>query len=245
MTLQAALADSSCDEIWLKQGLYKPGMQRSDTFNIPRPLKLYGGFVGGETSLAQRGTNSRLTVLSGDIDGDDTGAAANNGITANASDIAGSNSYHVVRIIPSSTNPAFTPTNTVIDGLTITGGQATGSNPDHMGAGLLCQALSAGRKCSPRIANVTFSGNRATNVGGGMLTSAKTTGESSPVVTHSTFSGNEALYGGGLAVDVIPNSDATTGSPSIAHSTFSGNAAGRGGAVYLAQTVALQPAWST
>lgn len=71
-----------------------------------------------------------------------------------------------------------------------------------------------------------------------MSVSAKSNAESSPEITHSTFSGNQALYGGGLAVDVIPNNDATTGSPSIAHSTFSGNAAGRGGAVYVAQTVA-------
>ena len=56
MTLQGALANTGCDEIWLKQGLYKPGTQRADTFAINRPLQLYGGFVGGETTRGERGT---------------------------------------------------------------------------------------------------------------------------------------------------------------------------------------------
>ncbi|GAB1385165.1 hypothetical protein MASR1M59_03130 [Melaminivora sp.] len=241
MTLPAALATSGCNEIWLKQGIYQPGTQRSDSFTITRPLKLYGGFTGGETALAQRGTHSRLTVLSGDIDGNDTVDA--HGITARYGDIQGSNSYHVVRF---GTTTAFTPTNTVIDGLTITGGQATSSNPNHMGAGLLCQALGAGRECSPRLANVTVSGNLANNSGGGMYASAKNSGKSSPEITHSTFSGNQALYGGGLAVDIIPYNDATTGSPAIVHSTFSGNAALQlGGAVYLGKTVAASVAHVT
>ena len=230
MTLPAALAASSCDEIWLKQGIYRTGPARTDTFNIPRPLKLYGGFVGSETELAQRGTNSRLTVLSGDIDGDDTVDA--NGITTDTSRIAGSNSYHVVRINKDSSKAVFTPADTVIDGLSITGGRANGGNHDDDGAGLHCWGVGAGRECSPHIANVTFSGNLADRSGGGMYAYANSSSKSSPEITHSTFSGNAALYGGGLAVNIVLINGAT-GSASIAASTFSGNMANFGGAAYL------------
>ena len=246
MTLPAALAASGCDEIWLQQGLYKPGTQRADSFNIPRPLHLYGGFAGNETERGQRAANSRLTVLSGDIDGNDT---ATDGIVLDTSGIAGDNSYHVLRINQAAAALVFTPANTVIDGLTITGGQADGSGWENKGAGLLCVAVNANRECSPRIANVTFSGNLAANEGGGMLAYAKSNGRSSPEITHSTFSGNAAWYGGGLAVDITIQSDATTGSPSIAHSTFSGNvatgASGMGGAVYLNGTTAASVAHVT
>lgn len=67
--LQSALARPACSEIWIQQGTYKPteGADRSIAFTINRPVKLYGGFAGTETALAQRSADSRLTVLSGDI----------------------------------------------------------------------------------------------------------------------------------------------------------------------------------
>lgn len=246
MALQTALGTVSCTEIWLMQGVYKPGTQRADSFNIPRPLHLYGGFAGNETERNQRAANSRLTVLSGDIDNNDT---ATDNIVLGTSGIAGGNSYHVLRINQASNAIAFTPANTVIDGLTITGGQADGSGWESDGAGLLCLAVGANRECSPRIANVTFSGNLAANSGGGMYTFAKDNGKSSPEITHSTFSGNTAAwYGGGLTVDIVILSNAT-GSPSIAHSTFSGNAATgtntMGGAVHLVGTTAASVAHVT
>jgi len=246
MALQTALGTASCTEIWLKQGVYKPGTQRADSFNIPRPLHLYGGFAGNETERNQRAANSRLTVLSGDIDGNDI---ATDNIVLGTNGIQGGNSYHVLRINQAGAAIAFTPANTVIDGLTITGGQADGSGWEGDGAGLLCLAVNANRECSPRIANVTFSGNLAANSGGGMYTFAKDDGKSSPEITHSTFSGNTAgWYGGGLTVDIVILSNAT-GSPSIAHSTFSGNAATgtntMGGAVHLVGTTAASVAHVT
>lgn len=46
--LQSALADANCDEIWASQGTYLPTLtvDRSISFAINRPLKLYGGFAG-------------------------------------------------------------------------------------------------------------------------------------------------------------------------------------------------------
>ena len=161
MTLQAALGNSGCDEIWLKQGLYKPGTQRDATFAINRPVQLYGGFVGGETARGQRGTNSRLTVLSGDIDDDDTTDA--NGIVLDADNQGGGNSYNVVYLRPFGVNPDLTRANTVIDGLTIPAGHANGGSGYSGGGGLRCDAQNG--ECSPTLRNLTFSGNYASSGG--------------------------------------------------------------------------------
>ena len=222
MTLPAALAASGCDEIWLRQGLYKPGAARTDSFGINRPLQLYGGFAGGETLRAQRNTNSRLTVLSGDIDANDTADA--NGIVLDASSIAGGNSYNVVRIggNDSTGNGHYTAVNTVIDGLSITAGDA-----NFQGGGLFCNGAS--RTCSPRIANVSFSGNRAATAGGALFVNALNSGIGSPDISHSSFSGNRASVGGGIMLLVNGGGVA---SPGIRHSTFSGNGATFGGALY-------------
>jgi hypothetical protein len=66
---------------------------------------------------------------------------------------------------------------------------------------------------SPSLTEVTFSGNRATSYGGGMLNS-----ESSPSITNVTFVGNSALNDGGG----MYNQDS---SPTLTNVIFSGNAA--------------------
>ena len=232
MTLQSALANTGCDEIWLQQGLYKPGTQRDATFAINRPVQLYGGFVGGETARGQRGTNSRLTVLSGDIDGNDSADA--NGIVLDASDQSGANSYNVVYLRINSANPALTRANTVIDGLTITAGRADGGSGNSGGGGLRCNAQDGA--CSPTLRNLTFSGNYASS--GGALFNSGYNGEASPLISHATFTGNVSGGSGGAIYNSV--SGTGSGSPTIAQSTFSGNRAGyRGGAIY--NDGALQP----
>jgi hypothetical protein len=224
MTLQAALGNGGCDEIWLQQGLYKPGTQRSDAFHIKRPLALYGGFVGGETARGQRATNSRLTVLSGDIDNNDT--TDTDGIVRDAvhQDSGGGNSFNVVYLRLNSGNPSLTRLNTIIDGLTITAGRANGSNIQSSGGGLRCDAQNG--ECSPTLRNLTFSGNYASS--GGAIYNSGNNGIASPLITHSTFTGNVSGASGGA----IYNSVFGTGSssPRIEHSTFSGNRATGGGA---------------
>ena len=52
--LQLAIsAASSGDEIWVAQGVYKLGNNRTDSFDIPDGVTIYGGFAGDETNLAQ------------------------------------------------------------------------------------------------------------------------------------------------------------------------------------------------
>lgn len=221
--LQAALADTNCDEIWARQGTYlpTPTADRSISFAIDRPLKLYGGFAGGETLLAQRSSDNRLTVLSGDI-----------GVAGDNTD----NSRHVV-VIGAAGNGVHQRSDTVVDGLSIVGGNvfSIGQYSETQGGGLLCSAIGSGRVCSPTLSNVLFRDNSSIQSGGALASMAGSGGVSSPLILQSTFTGNTAINGGG-AVFVWAGS-ASTANPEIAQSSFDANAVSGptsfGGAVFL------------
>jgi parallel beta-helix repeat protein len=72
---------------------------------------------------------------------------------------------------------------------------------------------------SPSITNTTFTGNSATNRGGGMHNSSPTI-----TITNTTFTGNSANYGGGMYN--------RSSSPSITNTIFTGNSATFGGGVF-------------
>ena len=249
-TLPAALLEVGCTEIWLKQGLYRAPY---DGFAIERPLHLYGGFKGNEATRAQRATNSRLTVLTGDIDGDDTVDAQ--GIVHTPADIVdmpGGNASHVLTIggLGTEGNGVYTPANTVIDGLTLTGGNAITSTSYHVyGAGLFCNGNGAGKECSPRISHVTFSGNHARFGGGAMTAMAGDGGKSSPEITHSLFTGNTTDGGSGRGGALqFEGYLGGTIHPRISQSTFTDLVGDLGAAIYLyADTVqgSLQLEFST
>lgn len=119
--LQSALAIAiSGDEIWVAEGIYRPGIQPEDTFSVPLGVALYGGFAGGERDRTQAAPETQLTILSGDIDRNDT-QAVTPGITESVADRKGINSHHLISII--NTPPLSTDT-VVIDGFTLTGGHA-------------------------------------------------------------------------------------------------------------------------
>ncbi len=66
--LQAALDSATTgDEIWVAQAVYKPGTNRTDSFELKDGVTIYGGFAGGETALEQRDVKKNLTYLTGDI----------------------------------------------------------------------------------------------------------------------------------------------------------------------------------
>ena len=115
--LQSALAVASPgDTIWVAEGLYLPGENRFSTFTLNGDIKLYGGFRGSETSLADADPQNNETILSGDI-----------GVPAEKSD----NVYHVVT--------AGEVSGALLDGFTITGGSALNEG-DNQGGGLLARS---------------------------------------------------------------------------------------------------------
>ena len=223
VAVQTALsAAHSGDQIWVAAGLYKPtaGLDRSATFTLLSGVKIYGGFVGGETLLSERNPAANLTILSGDI-----------GLVGNIAD----NSYHVVTSNYQVDNTAL------LDGFTITGGYASGGcNNCFWGGGMYNEGGSpslthvtfadntgingAGMTSntgSPSLTNVTFSRNTAVNgAGGGMHNES-----GNPALTNVTFSGNTAAVGGGFST--------ASASPSLTNVTLSGNTASlRGGGIY-------------
>jgi predicted outer membrane repeat protein len=213
-TLQTALTGAtSGDEIWVAAGTYKPttGTDRTATFQLKDGVALYGGFAGTETARDQRNPVANVTILSGDIDNNDSQTPIITDLTTVTGNTT--NSYHVVTGATSAT----------LDGFTITAGYANGASPYDSGAGMFNSSS------SPTLANVTFSGNSALN-GGGMYN----TSGSNPTLANITFSGNSAYeYGGGLFN--------TSGShPTLTNVTFSGNSAAvSGGGMYNAGNPAL------
>jgi hypothetical protein len=195
----------SGDEIWVTKGIYTPGVTVTETFQLVDGVETYGGFAGTETLRTQRNYKTNPTILSGDIGGDDTTDA--NGVVTDTANISGNNSYNVV-----AGSGVFS--STVLDGFTITAGQADGN---------LCPAACGGGvynfQSSPTMANVTFSGNLADN-GGGMYNFV-----SSPILTNVTFSGNSALFIGGGMYSFIS-------SPILTNVTFSSNWADEGGGMF-------------
>lgn len=64
--LTAALSAAvSGDKIWVADGTYIPGVNPADGFLIPSGVSVYGGFAGGEATLAARNVAANLTILSG------------------------------------------------------------------------------------------------------------------------------------------------------------------------------------
>ena len=184
--LQPALAAANAtDEIWVAAGTYKPtsGSDRTISFAMKNGVAVYGGFAGTETTRGQREPAVNIVILSGDI-----------GTPGTASD----NSFHVV------TSDGTVTSSGILDGFTITAGQADGnpaSNQDR-GAGIW---INSG---SPSLSQLTISSNFASAQGAGIrVTSASPTILNSSFLSNSvSFSGAGAgLYSGGGSTVYLQN----------------------------------------
>ena len=240
--LQDALSDADSAtkpvEIRVAQGIYRPDEDtlhpdgtgdRTATFQLINGVTIKGGYAGfGEADPNARDTVLYQAILSGDI-----------GKPLNKID----NCYHIF-YHPEGLNLDETA---ILDGFTITGGNANGDWPHYTGGGM------CNYKNSPTVTNCAFSGNSA-NSGGGMYNY----NQSSPNVNNCTFSENSADLGGGIwnadssmatvegctfSENLAERSGGgmfTGGKPTIINCIFSGNSAGeRGGGMYIACGTAM------
>lgn len=196
--LQLALSAAvDGDEIWVAAGTYKPttGTDRTVSFALKDGVAIYGGFAGTESLRSQRDFEANITILSGDLNGDDIGFTNND-----------ENSHHVTT--GSSTNDTA-----VLDGFTITGGNAN-VYPNQWGGGMY------NNNGSPSLGNIIFAANSAESLGGGLYNL-----NSSPQLTNITFTNNTAYDGGGMY-----NYES---SPQLLNAAFDDNiATNSGGAIY-------------
>ena len=203
--LQPALdAAVSGDQIWAAAGTYTPTEEhggsgdRYKSFQLKNGVAVYGGFdpTVGDVAFEDRDWANNETILSGDLNGDDGPEFENND----------ENSYHVF-YHPDGTDLDSTA---ILDGFTISGGNADG-DADHGAGGGMYNSNS-----SPTVTNCTFLGNQAG--GGGAIDNS----HSAPTLTNCTFEGNSAQwFGGGMKN--------TASSPILSDCTFAGNSSGYAG----------------
>lgn len=183
-TLQDALAHPCTNgaQIWVAKGTYYPDEgkvqldnSRYETFEMKNNLAIYGGFTGTETSLDQRNWRTNITILSGDVNGDNAEAG---------------NSFHVIF-----NNGNGLSNSARLDGFHITGGYGwdytniDNPEPYESGSGIY------NKNSSPTIANCVFKNNNAFLKGGAVFNS--NSGATTTIFENCEFRNNKSQYGGG------------------------------------------------
>ncbi|MBT7470051.1 MAG: T9SS type A sorting domain-containing protein [Candidatus Cloacimonetes bacterium] len=212
-------------EIRIAQGVYYPDLDNNGghtdnseieffRFNYDN-IALYGGYpTGGGT----RDPETYLTILSGDIDSNDTNSDGNN-IAEDWDDIVGSNSNNIL-YVDGVVNESITDA-TIIDGITVTAGRGDAYTKD--GCAMYLVGNASGRECSPTLVDCNFFGNWADDRSAIYLYS-ENNGTTNPTFTDCNFSGNRAdgSHGGGVISSGWMNSGGTS-SPTFIDCIFSGN----------------------
>lgn len=197
-------------QVWIAEGTYLPpppgsADPREATFALPDGVALFGGFAGGETSLAQRDPAAHPSVLSGDI-----------GVPGVGDD----NSYHVV---------TATAVSARLDGLVVRGGRAAGHPQDLVvdGGGLYGALGPLAGELT--LVGCTFTDNLAARHGGAIaLSSAEKV-----LLAGCTFEDNEAGWWGG-AVLISGAGSADLQLCTFRDNRTTDPLQGKGGAVFLA-----------
>jgi hypothetical protein len=204
--LQTAInAAGAGAQIWVKAGTYKPTSYldpkvtndlRSRSFLLKGGVSVLGGFAGTETQLDQRDVESNPTILSGDFGGNDSA-------TWPPDSSRDENAYHVVVAVNQATP-------IVLDGLTITGGNANnstykqpnngsvipaGTNPHEVGGGGIILNTDF------VIRNSLVENNVAVERGGFLVYNQNPPAIRKFRAVGSIFAHNLATYGDGGALD--------------------------------------------
>jgi predicted outer membrane repeat protein len=180
--LSVARAVVQVKEIRVAQGVYRPAGpsgQRDISFGLVAGVSVTGGYAGlGEQDPDARDIGAYETVLSGDLNDDDIEVAEPCDLFNEPT--RAENSWHVL------TAPKGVDETAVLDGFTITAGNATGGGypPYERNGG----GIDIYYDSNPTVRNCTFIGNSADNDGGGVNGDA---------LTNCKFIGNAAVYGGG------------------------------------------------
>jgi hypothetical protein len=215
------------------QGTYVPTIRtapaypRTESFQIKDGLAIYGGYAGaGDPDPDRRDPNLYPSILSGDINGDDNSGGDNS-----------ENAYHVVY---SYINNA----STILDGFTITGGNANSTAKNDRGGGVFTlSSLANIRNCTftqnyaryggamcnqgegPKISNCTFYENYCYASGGGAIFN----NSSEAVISDCLFYNNSAGSSGGAVYNIVPYSNSLA--PIITDCSFISNNAIVGAAI--------------
>ena len=183
------------DQVWVAAGTYAPTSWPNGGapdacmahFSLRNRVEVYGGFVGSETSLVERNPEDNRTVLSGDIV-----------VVGDITD----NCYHVF-FHPEGSN---LNSSAVLDGFTITLGNANGPGVSGKGGGMY------NFMSSPTLTDVIFVSNLA-DEGGGLFNDT-----ASPALNNCTIGPNIAGDGAGMFNDFFS-------SPTLNGCTVVGNTA--------------------
>lgn len=222
--LHDALADAYVNgepaDILVAEGIYTPDKNsftpngsgsRNAVFDLATDFAIRGGYAGfGQPEPDKRDIEKYRTTLSGDL-------ADNDEYLPDVRDsllhpTRSENSYHVLAAI--ATGPTA-----VLEGFTITGGNANGAQVDSFGAGLL---ITEG---SPTIIDCTFTENSAGASGGAIDNQCfSNLNYTSPTIADCTFDRNYAQTSGGAIGNYIS-------APSITACTFTENRSHAGAAI--------------
>jgi predicted outer membrane repeat protein len=255
--LQDALADANSsgdvNEIRVAQGVYTPDTNSADPngsgdrwarFLLINGVALRGGYAGfGGSEPNVRDIGLYETILSGDLDGNDVDV--NDPCDLVTEPTRGENSFHVV-------TGSHTDSNTVLDGFTITGGNANGIG-NNEGAGMY------NNRANLIIIDCVFRDNSASDDGGGMLNRDSNIRLISCQFIRNAVKGDEPLNNGGGVYDsrktraefincLFSNNFAERLGGAVCEfgvgasfniCTFIQNTAGAGGGVYASATTSL------
>ncbi len=212
-SLQSALdVTTNNDELWLTGGTYTPTKDhtgnanptdnRMKTFYINKSISIFGGFNGTECSMMDRDWQNNKTILSADLDNDDTKDA--DGLVQSANDIIGNNAYHGIWL------DGVCNESSRLDGLYITGGKANGANyPHNGGAAILNSAIGMNALSQPIFSDVILVGNHAGHAGGAIMNYADE-GEALLGIDGVLFQQNSAGFAGALLANVADNNGTST-----------------------------------